>query len=665
MVDFEGLASTPNEPSLQTEFQALAPPPRGTSGPAELGIPVTTASSSIATFGALAVIADADSGSVILATQDGEVVARLPVDGATQLAVDRARGRAYVTNRRGDEVVVLGVNEAGRSLTRLGAWSTPREPHSAALTPDGKFLLVTTIADRTLVALDTSTGRETWRTELIPEARGLAISPDGSEATVTFLSASSVAKVDLRSEQRGARYIAIGRPHSAATAQVIENAQQNVAPFGTSMRRKRRVARPRVASGPVPTFARGAFATTYMKNMVAVVPYHRATPIQNTGQISESRGTYGGGGITQPPIVHRIAMIGPDGDTSRAHLDVRVPRAVAYDAKRDFLFVAGKGDDKISLIAEASEPTAHFANKLILRQPIAVPQRTTTKPQKVLNPAQLKGPTLPPTRQLLISERCGPSGLAVTDGGELLVHCGLSHRVVRVKLDGSDSMVAKYGDDLGGSRLSVYAKKGRELFFRAQDARMTGLGAFACANCHPDARADGLSWRIEGNTLQTPFLSGRLIGTHPFKWDGQDADLTQSLSMTVRRLGGTGLDQKEVAQLRAFLESLDPPRAPTVRDPAAAKRGADLFASEGVGCSSCHSGARFTDGHSYELTEDLQKVDTPSLIGIAHSAPYYHDGSAATLEAVLLENGSVHGMGKVANLTNAQRADLIAYLETL
>jgi len=111
MVDFDGPAFAPNEPALVTEFQSLAPPPRGTSGPAELDIPVTTASSSIATIGSLALVADADSGSVILATHDGEVVARLPVDGAAHLAVDRARGRAYVANRRGDEVIVLGVSE--------------------------------------------------------------------------------------------------------------------------------------------------------------------------------------------------------------------------------------------------------------------------------------------------------------------------------------------------------------------------------------------------------------------------------------------------------------------------------------------------------------------------------------------------------------------------
>mgnify|MGYP003379278725 FL=1 len=56
---------------------------------------------------------------------------------------------------------------------------------------------------------------------------------------------------------------------------------------------------------------------------------------------------------------------------------------------------------------------------------------------------------------------------------------------------------------------------------------------------------------------------------------------------------------------------------------------------------------------------------TSSLVGLARSAPYYHDGSAATLDALLAERAAVHGMAETVSLTAAQRQDLIAYLETL
>ena len=67
----------------------------------------------------------------------------------------------------------------------------------------------------------------------------------------------------------------------------------------------------------------------------------------------------------------------------------------------------------------------------------------------------------------------------------------------------------------------------------------------------------------------------------------------------------------------------------------------------------------------HDLASDLDAVDTPSLVGVAQSAPYYHDGSAATLRALLHGRASVHGMGRTSHLGEAEIDDLVAYLETL
>ena len=72
-----------------------------------------------------------------------------------------------------------------------------------------------------------------------------------------------------------------------------------------------------------------------------------------------------------------------------------------------------------------------------------------------------------------------------------------------------------------------------------------------------------------------------------------------------------------------------------------------------------------SDGAQHDIATDLEQSDTPSLIGVAASAPYNHDGSASSLRALVEENGTVHGMGNVASLTAAQVNDLVAYLETL
>jgi hypothetical protein len=75
-----------------------------------------------------------------------------------------------------------------------------------------------------------------------------------------------------------------------------------------------------------------------------------------------------------------------------------------------------------------------------------------------------------------------------------------------------------------------------------------------------------------------------------------------------------------------------------------AQAGKDIFVA--TGCAACHSGSIFTDSpknvlHAIgtqksssgkRLGKDLTGLDTPTLIDVWSSAPYLHDGSAATLQ---------------------------------
>jgi cytochrome c peroxidase len=259
--------------------------------------------------------------------------------------------------------------------------------------------------------------------------------------------------------------------------------------------------------------------------------------------------------------------------------------------------------------------------------------------------------------------------LAVTAGGSLLVWCSFTRSVERVDfVDAKGTLANQWklnaGPTLVASALSATEHDGMVLFHSAVPA-VSARGALACGSCHPDGRADGLSWRIEKNELQTPLLAGRLVGTHPFKWDGGDKDLTTSLATTMKRLGGFGLDTKQTSALAAYLEGLAPPRAPT-RDSKAVARGKQLFDSASLGCRTCHDGKAYTDQDRHKFPgSTLPDADTPSLIGLAASAPYFHDGSAATLEALLRDRGAVHGMAETSKLSDQQVADLTAFLETL
>jgi len=129
--------------------------------------------------------------------------------------------------------------------------------------------------------------------------------------------------------------------------------------------------------------------------------------------------------------------------------------------------------------------------------------------------------------------------------------------------------------------------------------------------------------------------------------------------------------------LQAYQLSLAAPAAPAGSfDAAAAARGKTVF--EGAGqCASCHSGALFTDANSrlHPPADSVVEPENPSyasrsatkmyrtspLKGVWQHAPYFHDGSAATLADVV----NVYNTKRTLGLTPAQRSDLTEYLKSL
>ncbi len=58
-------------------------------------------------------------------------------------------------------------------------------------------------------------------------------------------------------------------------------------------------------------------------------------------------------------------------------------------------------------------------------------------------------------------------------------------------------------------------------------------------------------------------------------------------------------------------------------------------------------------------------LNTPSLLGVARTAPYLHDGSMKTLKARILDGRATDLHGLTSKLTNAEVDDLVEYLQTL
>lgn len=120
-----------------------------------------------------------------------------------------------------------------------------------------------------------------------------------------------------------------------------------------------------------------------------------------------------------------------------------------------------------------------------------------------------------------------------------------------------------------------------------------------------------------------------------------------------------------------------------------AKAGMQLFFSDRLKCSTCHSGVLFTDfsfrnngtyqeykdNGRFRLTlreEDIGKFKVPSLRNVALTAPYMFDGSIRTLDEVIThyaEGGHTHPNKDTAvtgfEINEQERAALIAFLQSL
>jgi cytochrome c peroxidase len=101
-----------------------------------------------------------------------------------------------------------------------------------------------------------------------------------------------------------------------------------------------------------------------------------------------------------------------------------------------------------------------------------------------------------------------------------------------------------------------------------------------------------------------------------------------------------------------------------------------LFYSERLGCSSCHSGFNFsgawrdTQGATAEPSFANNGIGTaavrvPTLRSVALTAPYMHDGSLSTLEAVLDHYEHAGPPLRSFTLSAAERHEIISFLQSL
>jgi len=270
---------------------------------------------------------------------------------------------------------------------------------------------------------------------------------------------------------------------------------------------------------------------------------------------------------------------------------------------------------------------------------------------------------------------------------------------------------------------------GRQLFF---DERLSIDGSRSCYSCHVCEKGltDGLPKAVGAANKQLTRSSPTLwnIGYHKeFYWDGR-SDSLEKQAMAAWKGGNMGVGEKtgEIAakinalagykaQFQKVFQSDATPEnmmkaisayertiisGNTAWDryragdqsalSASATRGWNIFVA--IKCNNCHDGVLFTDQQYHNIgigmdqptpdagrftvtkkPEDTGAFKTPTLRDIAKSAPYFHDGSAKTLEEavdIMLAGGKPNEHLDKKNLEPhkilpEQREDLLNFLRSL
>lgn len=630
---------------------------------------------------------DPSSGAAPRVRVDEKRAIEVKVPGAPAqvLALD---GRVLVTIRDPGLLLLMRPDPA-RGLVEEARVPLPPDAWGVAVTPDEATAIVSSPWSNKVSAVRLDDASVRSSIDVPREPRAIVVPEDGSFAYVTHLSGRALTRVDGLSGEPTARSIDL--PPAPASAPF--EGHPDAFPLDASLAYSA-VLSPDGARLFVPRHALGAYGRSawFGRPTVDVLLTTDESPLLpprvHAGLISDAH-----------PYSYPDQTISADGQVplTVTHAFTQ-PRAIAYRRASKTLLVAGEGDDRLAeLDARALDPAL--------------------KPLRVY---ELGAPTDPKKPG---DTRCGaPTGLALSaDESQAFVFCRSTGDLAVVALDTHDKAPALNAPDpkanppvlvhLADDALDEQAAVGRRLFYNASDSVMSqGL---ACAGCHPEGREDGHVWvehhnnwgsggwlsggatqdhgvvtvkpgRRSGFARQTPALVSRVAAAGPYGWHGDGKSLEQ------RILFGFGMHRWEgdpqwldllnaiprAASLAAFLrEGLVAPPMEARELTEEEARGKAVFMASETMCAACHAP---TTGYTDRSVVKLRPIapaagfedepvrpafKTPSLLFVGRTAPYFHDGRYATLEALIEQNHD--RMGLTDQLPREDRAALVAFLKTL
>lgn len=525
-----------------------------------------------------------------------------------------------------DGKLVIAVNPDNNSITLVDAINlvvlteipVGDTPRTLSITPDSENVLVANYGSATISKVNISLAEEVAQFPVGPMPYGVVT--DGINAFITEFGLGTISKIDLITGKLLSRIpvdafpsgLALGRDgqqlfitHFFSGILTVIN-QESFTPAG------------KASTGAGINLSQ--FITVAPDGRKAYLPQTRSN-ITNTALLFDT---------TVFPVVNVL-------DLTKLHLLVReritldtadepvnMPFAVALSPDAKTLYVANAGSDDVSVIdLDNNSSLAH------------------------------------------LSVGSNPRGLAITpDGSRIFVNNVLDGTLSVIN---AETLTVTNTILVTNISLTPAVLLGKKLFNSAAEPALTTDNWISCATCHFDGTMDSRTWLgFPDGPRNTPALFG-VAQTLPIHWSG-DLDELQDVEITIREIQfGNGLVEgkahdslgpphaglsTELDALSAYLSSIRVPPSPYRSDSQAINHGRSVFKT--LGCQTCHTPPLYTDLKSHDVgtgdpakeknSHDREsKFDTPSLRGIWLTAPYFHDGSAATLQKVF-QTGTTHNV---------------------
>lgn len=530
-----------------------------------------------------------------------------------------------------------------RSNTFVRTLSVGDEPWAVAVTPSNRVVVMNR-ASGSLTLIDGS--QVTQEVPVGAEPGGFALAPSGDIAYVTLSSEDAVAVVDLE-QARVLEHLKVGRlpwriaVHQSPTESptlIVTHRLARLRPGGREGSNDGKhawlsVIRDQQVQEVVITPYDFGFANVLegitITNDIIFVAHQLNSPAGSRAPFQSVSGALSSLSLTR---LQELPQRHIDTNASGFSTPVNFPRAVAVTADAQRAYLALAGTDAIMGI-DLSQPTA---------------------PRLIGFWAVGKNP-----RGIVLSP----------DGTQAYVMNYLSRDVSVLDLSNTVQRPELARIQVSDEVLPDDMWRGKVFFNNANDPRLSSLGWVSCASCHVDGGVDGTSWHTPEGLRQTQPL-WQLAGSAPFHASATRDEVQDFESDIEQFMGGVGLAPGAAAPLLGepnsnrstdldalanfTLRGIRVPNA-TAGEPALVTQGRNLFVS--AGCHTCHGGVNWTNSQlpnnritdTLEVRDALRDVgtfnpnhdilgengfDIPTLLGIHASAPYLHDGSAATLKDV-------------------------------